>query len=204
MAPKTIADSPEPRRARAAYRPIAAPDLDEAAEKEVAADPKLTRSVIGYFEPREGIDGKDYFNRCGSCTAFVPEAMMNGAVRGARCDKFGSDFPVSDDDGCNLYTPWPDGKPCVEDQEEAGEAMISGQRASVSPWDANYVQGKKRHCITCRHSSFDADGKLMTCGLLEEMNESVPAVFALDATIKPGAKCDLWTPVPPPVPGDMM
>ena len=197
---KTIFDAPEPRQGRAGAAYIAAPEPMEPVEKEVAAEPRLGRAVVGYLEPRAGIDGPEYFNRCGSCVSFIPEAMMNGAVRGARCSVLGSDFPISDDDGCNLWIPYPDGKPCSEEQEEAGEEMVAGRRGSISPWDAGYKADCRRQCAVCRHSEYDIEGKVLTCGLLEEMNETLPTVFDMETVVKPGGRCDLWTPMPPPEP----
>jgi len=197
---KTIFDAPPPRPGRSLKPYLAAPEPMEPAEKEVAAEPRLTRAVVGYLEPREGIDGLSYYNQCASCVAFIPEGMMRGAVRGARCAKFDSDFPVTDDSGCNLYTPTPDGKPCGHCAEHAAEKVIKGQRGSVSPWTVGFVRDKKRRCETCRQFEFGEGDAGPECSLMEAMNEALPAVFQMEAKVKPGAKCDMWCDYPEPMP----
>jgi hypothetical protein len=172
-----------------------APADNEAAEPAVAAEPRLTRSVFLYLEPREGIDGKDYFGLCGSCRNFVPEAMMRGAVRGNRCAILGSNMPITDDSFCRVYIPTNDGQACDDCQSHAAEEMIEGQRGAVNSWDVGYVQDDTGRCSDCRHFEIGEN----ECAMFEALNEKLPAVFDLNCEVKPGAKCSLWTDEPPPM-----
>ena len=171
----------------------APPAAEEKGEPEVAAEPKITRSALLYLEPREGIDGKEYFALCGSCQNFIPEAKMRGAVRGNRCSLLGSNFPVTDDSFCRAYMPNSDGQACSHCQDHAAEEMIEGQRGAVSAWDVGYVPDETGRCSDCRH--FDAVES--ECEMFEELNEKLPAVFDLNCEVKPCGRCTLWCDEPP-------
>lgn len=192
----TIFDLPEPR-AKITPRLLSQgdPEPDEPEENEVEAEPRLGRNVVSYLEPRERIDGAEYFGQCASCSSYVPEAAMRGVLRGDRCCKFGDDYPITDDSTCNLYSPNPNGTPCGHCQEHAGVKMIAGMRASVDPWDVDYARDQTKHCSGCRHIQF---GEKTTCALLAAMNEEMPAVFAMNVEIKLTGRCTLWTPPEPP------
>lgn len=170
-------------------------EAEEPNEPAVEAVPRITREAFGYLEPRPGIDGLQYFGNCGSCQSFVSEAAMTGAVIGSRCIKFGSRFPVSDDDHCNRYEPWASGIPCeAVTMFYAGE-IRKGAAASVSSWEAGYKAKTCVQCNACRF--FDAsqspsgvDGE---CEAMEELNEQSPKLFNLLSSVKSRAWCSMWT-----------
>lgn len=167
---------------------------EEAGEKSVGAEPKLDRSAFVYLEPREAVDGKNYFALCASCYNFIPESFGRGAMRGDRCRLLGADFTVNDDSSCRLYAPWPDGKPCDGCQQHGAEKMVRGVHGSLSARDAGYRYDKVTRCGSCRHFEYDDN----TCSMFEALNASLPAVFDLKTEVKPGARCLLWTDFPPP------
>ena len=163
-------------------------------ETKVAAEPKLDRACLVYLEPREAIDGKSYFGQCAACSSFIPESTMRGAVRGDRCALFGAQFPITDDDSCHLWTPWPDGRPDEKRLGHNGEAMVRNAPAAVQPYNVGYRAEEKVRCAFCRHYEYESK----TCQLMAALNAALPDVFALDDQVKPGGKCDLWTPPAPP------
>jgi len=193
---RTIADGPMPALPRPGPSmavALATPEREEdEAEPEIAAEPPLTRAAFAYMEARAGLDGPGYFAACANCSHFVPESFMRGAVRGDRCQLFGSNFPISDDDGCNSYMPWPDGTPCQHCVSHAAEKMVAGCRGSVSPWSVGYAANTRRVCATCRQ--FDAEES--ECRFFERLNETCPSVFMLDTKITPPARCSAWSAIP--------
>jgi hypothetical protein len=195
----TAIDMPAPR-AKPSGRMVASPMAPlpkmepEEGEREVAAEPKLMRDVLLYLEPREALDGKQYFGLCGSCRNYVSEGAMHGAVRGDRCALFGADFPVTDDSSCHLFCPTPDGQPCAHCQEHAGQKMIMGQRPCISPFVAGFVHDTTPRCARCRQY----DPVESKCCLMEALNKALPEVYALDAAVKPGGRCVQWSDFPPP------
>lgn len=197
MRTPTIAHGVAPKAARtpSIAQSMAQPVVDEeAGEKPVAAEPRMDRSAFLYRERREGIEGPSYAGQCGSCMHFISEALMRGAVSGNRCELFGSNFPVADDDKCHLQVPWPDGKPCDRCLAHAAEEMVEGCRGSIDPWLAGYRMNIKPRCEYCRF--YDVAEK--ECEMLEELNAKVPLVFDLNIKVKPDAKCNLFTSPPPP------
>lgn len=165
-------------------------------DKVVEAVPRLDRSVFVYLEPREGIDGTTSFCQCASCSNFIPESFMRGAVRGDRCGLFGSNFPVDDDDSCNLYTPWADGRPCDDDVAEAADDMVSGCRGSVRPYDVGFLSDVNVRCGNCRQ--FDYVTK--TCAFFAKLTAEQPGLFMLEPTVNIDGCCDAWSEIPPPEP----
>ena len=165
------------------------PDMDkEADEPPVVAEPPLGREAVLYMEPRPGIDGEAMFGSCASCASFIPEIYMNGAVRGSRCAKFGSAFPIDDDDSCNLYTPWPAGRPCEDCIAHGAMKMRAGAKGAVDPWSVGYVSDTKTQCRYCRF--FDAEES--ECEAFESLNEKSGNLFQLDTAVKPCGACNLW------------
>lgn len=194
---RTVADGPMPAMLRPGPSMAVAlttpeREEDEAREPEIAAEPPLDRSVFAYMQARKGIDAEQYFGNCASCQNFVPEAFGRGAFRGARCQLFGSNFPISDDDGCNHWMPWPDGTPCDHCVSHAAQEMVAGCRGSVSPWAAGYAVDKRRVCATCRQ--FDAEES--ECRFFEHLNQTCSTVFMLDTKIVAPAKCSAWSAIP--------
>lgn len=191
---RSIAEGPVAPRGLAtrslAQAAVAVPE--EAKERAVAAEPRLDRSAFLYMEPRPGIDGAGSFAQCAACQHFVPEAMMRGAVRGDRCSLFGSTFPITDDDSCGLFAPNPDGRPCEHCEVHAAEEMISGMRASASPYQVGYVSDQKVRCMNCRQ--FDAENS--ECEFFGELNEKLPALFACDEKVKADGCCNAWAAYP--------
>ena len=185
--------APRPTAGKSLAQLATAPPDEEKGEKEVEAVPRLMRDVLGYMEPRPGIDGGAYFGNCAACSNYVPEAMMRGALRGDRCGLLGSTFMITDDAACNSFMPWPDGKPCGECQSHTANKLVAGLRASASPFDLGYVSDEKVKCSGCRHF----DGADSECELIESMNESMPKVFAMDCKVKPDGTCTAWTDYPP-------
>lgn len=183
-----------PRDGRSIAMAMSAPDEGEAGEPEVSAQPPLDRSTFVYVEARKGIDGEQYFGNCGSCENFVPEAYGRGAFRGARCQLFGSNFPISDDDGCDRWAPWPDGVPCQHCVGHAAEKVVAGSRGSVSPWSVGYAADERRVCSTCRqYDSAESECEFFAC-----LNAALPNIFALDTKIVTPAKCAAWSAIPEP------
>jgi hypothetical protein len=170
---------------------LALPEKKEE-EREVVAEPRLQRDVFVYLEPRPGIDGTTSFCQCGSCTSFVPEAAMHGAVVGDRCAIFGSNFPIDDDSSCNLYVPTSDGKPCGGCVAHAAEKMVKGMRGSVLPYNVGFVRDVNVRCANCAQF----DGVESCCTFFEKLNEELPLLFDLDMKVKPAACCDGFVQIP--------
>ena len=164
---------------------------EEAAEPPVVAEPRIGRQAFLYMEPRQGIDGAVMFSECGSCQHMIPEAFMFGAVQGNRCSLLGSQFPITDDDHCGLYSPWSAGVPCVHIQQMNAGEVRKGVPPAVMPYVAGYKSKCTVQCQTCRF--FDGPDE---CEAYEMLNEQVPQMFDLDKTVKPNGKCSLWTPHP--------
>lgn len=194
--PPSIADMipmPAPRAVQSMAISMTSPPTDvEAAEPEVESVPPLSRAAFGYLEARPGVDGSEYFASCASCQHYVAEAFGRGAFRGDRCALFGSNFPVSDDDGCNRWAPWSDGQPDSDCIAEMAEGMVAGCRGSLSPWGAGYAPDKHRVCSTCAHF----DGEESSCEFFGCLNEALPKLFAIEEKVTLPARCNGWSEIP--------
>lgn len=168
----------------------------EEAEPPVEAMPKIGRSAFLYREPRLGLDGKQYFRQCASCESFVPETAMGGALIGARCAKFGSAFPVTDDDSCDLWFGWHSGLPCAAVIDFNAMELRKGIPGGCSPYDVGYKSQCDGKCRTCRFVDFGeptlAGTKTAECEAYESLNEKSPNIFNLNKTISPDGGCSLW------------
>jgi hypothetical protein len=188
---------------------MAETEAHEEAEPPVEANPKIGRSAFNYMEPRLGIDGRDYFRRCASCESFVPETAMGGAVQGARCARFGSDFRVTDDDNCNLYWPWHSGMICASVVDLNALELRKGIPGAMSPWSVGYRSKCDAKCRSCRFVDFGeptlAGTRSAECEAYESLNEESPNIFDLVKTISPEGGCSLWQePGEPFGPGGVM
>ena len=194
----TIADGALPRMIAKMGPSLAqaetAPPADkESHEPELEAYPRLDRSVFLYLEPRDGFDGKGYFAQCSSCSNFVPESLMRGAVRGGRCALFGSGFPVSDDSSCGLYAPWATGAPCEALAAVNAAGLVKGVRSAVAPYDAGFVRDTKVRCENCVFIDALGDGtNAPECELYEALNEKAPKVFDLNKAVKLSGCCNAF------------
>lgn len=170
---------------------------EEAAEPPVEAMPKIGRAAFLYMEPRPGLDGLQYFRQCASCESFVPEASMGGAIQGARCAKFGSQFPVTDDDSCSLYYPWHSGLPCAEMIATNAMELRKGIPGGPLPYSMGYKSQCAAKCRSCRFVDFRDEmnmgvAKTAECEAYESLNECSPNIFELITTINPNGGCSLW------------
>lgn len=174
----------------------------EEAEPPVEATPKMGRSVFNYMAPRVGLDGRQYFRQCASCESFVPEAAMGGAVQGARCVKFGSDFPITDDDNCNLYLPWHSGMICESVVCMNAMELRKGIPGGVYPYSVGYRSKCDAKCRTCRFVDFGepalADTGKAECEAYESLTEQSPNIFDLIKAIDPNGGCSMWQAPEPP------
>lgn len=173
----------------------------EATEPKVEAVPKLRRSALGYLEPRQGLDGLQYFGQCSSCQSFVPEAAMGGAVRGSRCALFGADFPVTDDDCCDRWLGWASGIPCAAVVEFNAGEVRKGLRQAVAPWDVGYKSDETCQCKNCVFADRGDPMKprppgVAECEAFQDLNERAPNLFELDTAINLNGGCNLWTEPP--------
>jgi hypothetical protein len=161
-------------------------------EEPVVAAPRLGRDVFLYMEPRPALDAPASFAQCASCCNFIPDLQMHGAVRGDRCLLFGTNFPITDDDSCNLYVPWPAGDPCKGCVAHGAEELIGGMRASVKPFDVGYVADTKVTCKRCRQFDFVDSA----CEAMEELNRKLPQMFDLDEKVSADGCCSMWSAIP--------
>lgn len=207
----TIADTPapEPRKRRGVVTLIAygdrqrapkVPSQAEEGEKPVAAEPRLGRDVFAYLEPRKGIDAPSEWRECASCRSYVPERAFHGAQNGNRCLLFGGSFPVEPYAYCHRFCPWPMGAPIEHAIASHALMLLNHPQGSVSPFTAGYCEdpSHKHRCKFCRQ--FDPDGDVDSpgaeCEFYGELNEKLPAIFALNEKVDPDAGCDSWSEPP--------
>jgi hypothetical protein len=185
-------------------------DLDEPAEErdepKLEALPRFGREVFSYLEPRVGLDGLKYFGQCASCQSFTTEAAMGGAVHGNRCVLFGSDFPVTDDDSCDRYTPLASGLPCASLEAFNAAELRKGLPGAVRPYDVGYKSKCTAQCGRCKFADAEEPdlppGKL-ECELYELLNREYPSIFAIIETVDRYGGCALFQ-EPPPIEATMI
>lgn len=124
----------------------------------------LDRSIFGYMEPRSRLNG-DQFAQCGTCRMWI---MDN-----ERCYWMSRDKDVDDDDSCILYV---EGPPIADDVMPVN---------AVTPETVGFTDGPVR-CENC--AAFE-DG---ICQFYDGLNRANPAIFDLDASVKPKGCCNAF------------
>jgi hypothetical protein len=120
------------------------------------------RSAFGYLEPH---GSGENFAQCATCVAWIKPRN--------RCVWFSDRDKAGAGDTCNEYKPGP-------------PVTVPAKCTKVmTPTEAGFVEGPVR-CENC----VSQDARRDRCMLYENLNRSLPAIWALDPHIKPKACCN--------------
>ena len=130
---------------------------------------KITRDAFLYLDPKAPADR---FAQCSTC-------FMWTGPRRERCTIHGPNVPVTASMSCGFYIH---GKPGLD---KAGQ-----EAARVTPTESGLVNRAVR-CEDCRY----LDRTRSRCRLFEQLNETFPEQFALDAAVQLKGCCNAQTPL---------
>jgi hypothetical protein len=149
-----------------------------------SAEEKITRDAFLYMAP---VPPEQKFAQCEECRVFVPREKLGSEA--GRCVFHGAQLPISYDQSCGLFCPWPKGKKDSEVIAEHVKAIQAGIAASVTPEESGLVSRQVR-CENCEY--FEKQKSL--CGLYLLLNKMLPQIFNLDTRVEPYACCNAQTP----------